>query len=495
MSGPIVQKFNMLLLDPLSFSLFPFFFFIVLLVRWLFSTPPTTHKTLPPSPPRLPVLGNMHQLGIYPYRSLLCLARCYGPLMLLQLGRVRTLVVSSPDAAQEIMKTHDLIFANRPKMSLGKRLLYDYKDVSVAPYGEYWRQMRSICVLHLLSNKRVQSFNTVRREEISLLIQKIEEFSSLSTSMDLSGMFMRLTNDVICRVAFGRKYSGDERGKKFRRLLGEFVELLGGFNVGDYIPWLAWVEHVNGWSAKVERVAKEFDEFLDGVVEEHLDGGTGSIAKGDNEKDFVDVLLEIQRDGTLGFSMDRDSIKALILDIFAGGTDTTYTVLEWAMTELLRHPKAMKELQNEVRGITRGKEHITEDDLEKMHYLKAVIKETLRLHPPIPLLVPRESSQDVNIMGYHIPAGTMVIINAWAIGRDPMSWDEPEEFRPESWKEGCPGISFAMATNELVLANLVNKFDWALPDGARVEDLDMTECTGLTIHRKFPLLAVSTPCF
>ena len=221
--------------------------------------------------------------------------------------------MSSPDAAQEIMKTHDLIFANRPKMSLGKRLLYDYKDVSVAPYGEYWRQMRSICVLHLLSNKRVQSFNTVRREEISLLIQKIEEFSSLSTSMDLSGMFMRLTNDVICRVAFGRKYSGDERGKKFRRLLGEFVELLGGFNVGDYIPWLAWVEYVNGWSAKVERVAKEFDEFLDGVVEEHLDGGSGSIAKGDNEKDFVDVLLEIQRDGTLGFSMDRDSIKALIL--------------------------------------------------------------------------------------------------------------------------------------------------------------------------------------
>ena len=185
------------------------------------------------------------------------------------------------------------------------------------------------------------------------------------------------------------------------------------------------------------------------------------------------------------------------------------------MTELLRHPKAMKELQNEARRISRGKQHITEDDLEKMHYLKAVIKETLRLHPPIPLLVPRESSQDVKIMGYHIPIGTMVIINAWAIGRDPMSWDEPEEFRPERFlstdidfkgqdfqlipfgagRRGCPGISFAMATNELVLANLVNKFDWALPNGVRVEDLDMTECTGLTIHRKFALLAVATPCF
>ena len=217
------------------------------------------------------------------------------------------------------MKTHDLIFINRPKTSLGKRLLYDYKDVSVAPYGEYWRQMRSICVLHLLSNKRVQSFNTVRREELSLLIQKIEEFSLLSTApMDLSGMFMRLTNDVICRVAFGRKYSGDERGNNFRRLLGELVELLGGFNIGDYIPWLAWVEYLSGWDAKVERVAKEFDEFLEGVVEEHLDGqkkdeNGGSIAKDDNQKDFVDVMLEIQRDGARGFSIDRASIKALIL--------------------------------------------------------------------------------------------------------------------------------------------------------------------------------------
>jgi cytochrome P450 len=183
------------------------------------------------------------------------------------------------------------------------------------------------------------------------------------------------------------------------------------------------------------------------------------------------------------------------------------------MTELLRHPKAMKKVQNEVRGISGNKKDITEDDLDAMHYLKAVIKETLRFHPPIPLLVPRESTQNIEIQGYDIATGTRVIINAWAIGRDPASWDEPEEFMPERFltssvdfrgqdfqlipfgagRRGCPGISFAMTTIELVLANLLHNFDWTLPGGARGDGLDLTESTGLTIHKKFPLTVVATP--
>ncbi|XP_009774546.2 cytochrome P450 71A8-like [Nicotiana sylvestris] len=182
------------------------------------------------------------------------------------------------------------------------------------------------------------------------------------------------------------------------------------------------------------------------------------------------------------------------------------------MTELLRHSNAMKKLQNEVREIGKGKKEIVcGDDLDKMHYLKAVIKETLRLHPPIRLLIPRQAREDAKVMGYEIAAGSMVITNGWAIGRDPTIWDNAEEFKPERFlnssidfkghafglipfgagRRGCPGISFAMATNELVLANVVKNFNWELP---KWQDLDMTECTGLTIHRKIPLLAVATPC-
>lgn len=196
--------------------------------------------------------------------------------------------------------------------------------------------------------------------------------------------------------------------------------------------------------------------------------------------------------------------------MFAAGTDTTSTVLEWVMTELLRHPSIMKKLQNEVREIVKDKQDVTDEDLEKMHYLKAVIKETLRFHTPIPLLVPRVARKDVKIMGYDISAGTMVITNAWAIGRDPVSWDEPEKFEPDRFlnssidfkgldfelipfgagRRGCAGIAFAMATNEFVVANLVPKFDWKLPDEGK--EMDVRDRPGVAIHRYVPLLAVAT---
>lgn len=444
--------------------------------------------------------------------------------MSLKLGSVPALVVSSADAARQIMKTHDLIFSSRPKLAIAAKLLYDYKDISLAPYGEYWRQLRSIAVLQLLSNKRVYSFRSVREEETALMVEKIKESCSLkNTPLDLSEMFASLTNDVVCRVALGRKYGGGESGRTVKALLLEFVELLGGFDVGDLIPWLGWVNRVSGLDAKVDKISKEFDRFLDRVVDEHVNrrqpvngegrGYSDDGEDGEQQKDFVDVLLEVQKDSTTGFPIGKVNIKALILDMFAAGTDTTYTVLEWAMTELLRHPRVLKILQSEVRNMAGPKREISEDDLYKMPYLKAVIKETLRLHPPIPLLVPRESTADVKIMGYDIPAGTRVITNAWAIGRDPTSWERPEEFWPERFinsdidfkgqnfelipfgagRRGCPGFLFAVSLEELVLATIVHKFDWELPYGMRGEDLDMTECTGLTIHRKSPLLAVAIP--
>lgn len=200
--------------------------------------------------------------------------------------------------------------------------------------------------------------------------------------------------------------------------------------------------------------------------------------------------------------------------MFGAGTDTTYTLLEWAMTELLRHPKIMKEVQNEIREIVGDKSNVTEDDLDKFHYLKAVFKETLRIHPPIPILLPRQSTQDVKINGYDIPEGTQVYINYATIAKDRASWDQADEFRPERFlvnpsinflgndlqfipfgagRRICPGIEFTMRVNELALASLLNKFDWSQPCEEREEDMDITESTGATKHKKSPLIALATP--
>ncbi|KAK4438462.1 cytochrome [Sesamum alatum] len=226
--------------------------------------------------------------------------------MLLHFGTVPTLVVSSADAAREIMKTHDLIFADRPQSSVTRRLLYDFKDVSVAPYGEYWRQLKSICVLQLLSNKRVQSFHSIREEETALLVNKIQKSSF---PVNLSEMFAELTNDVVCRSAFGRKFSEGENGKKFLSLLIELLELLGNFTIGNFIPGLSWISRVNGFDARVDKVSKELDEFLEGVIRQRIE----TPKEDKNGVNFVDILLEIYQSNSSGVPIDRDSIKAIIL--------------------------------------------------------------------------------------------------------------------------------------------------------------------------------------
>ncbi|OAP03525.1 CYP71A24 [Arabidopsis thaliana] len=371
-----------------------------------------------------------------------------------------------------------------------------------APYGEYWRQMKSVCVLHLFSNKMVRSFRDVRQEEISLMIEKIRISSSLR--VNLSEILVNLTNNVICRVAWGRKYGGKT---DFKDLMKRLTRLLGEFSVGSYVSWLAWIDWIRGLDGQLIKVSNDLDEFLERVVQDHVDGDG-------HKNDFVDFLLTIQREKSVGFEIDRLSIKAIILDVFVGGMDTTYTLLEWAMTELLCHHECLDRLQEEVRMVCKDKSGVSEEDLQDMKYLKAVIKETLRLHPPLPLMVPHESTHDVKLRDYHIPAGTHVMINAWAIGREAATWGpDVEEFRPErhlnsyvdyrgqdtelvpfgAGRRICPAISFAVVLDEVVLANLVHQFDWTLQVESTEYQTDVTESTGIAVHRMFPLFAMASP--
>ncbi|XP_074288005.1 cytochrome P450 736A117-like [Silene latifolia] len=494
----------------------PFFIPILLLIVFLYkwyNTKVSITRKLPPSPPKLPVLGNLHQIGNFPHRSLSALSKRYGGLMSIRIGSIPALVVSSADAASDIFKTHDAIFANRPKSKVMCKIIYGGKDIVFSPYGEYWRQIRSICVLQLLSNKKVQSFRDVREEEVSLMVETVKK--SVHSPFNLAEAFMTLSSSVLCRTAYGRKYDG-ENETNFGELLAEFVEVMAALSMGDFIPWLGWIDKVSGLEKMVEKVAKKFDDFLEKVLQEHMNCNdekrkiNGMDYKEEKNKDFVDILLDVQRENP--DALPKDGIKAIILDMFAAGTDTTFTLLEWATTELLGHPEVMKKLQDEVRQVVKQKPMVDEDDLVELKYLKAVLKETLRLHPPLPVLLFRQASKDVKLQGYDIAANTQIIINAWAIQRDPAYWENPVEFRPErflnssvefkvpvsdfNWipfgggRRGCPGINFAMVNAELALANLVYTFDWKVADGTECDVSKVRERPGITINRRDPLMVI-----
>lgn len=454
-------------------------------------------------------MGNLHHVGPLPHRSLAVLSAKHGPLMLLKLGQVPTLVVSSADAAREIMKNNNLIFSSRPPFKVAKSVLYGGTDMAFAPYGEIWRNVRKLCTTNLLSTKMVQSFRCIREEEVDIMIDNIS--SRAYTVINMSEVLNAFVNDILCRVV-SKKFSSDQGRKKIiRELVHETSALLGTCHVGDYIPYLGWVDGLLGLDARARRNSKGWDDVLDEMIDKY---SHADRTRGDEGQDLVDVLISLQKDPTMGYQLTRENIKGLLLDVLAAGTDPPFIVLEWAMAELVQNRQVMKKLQDEVRGIAGGKAKIQEEDLGQMNYLKNVLKEVLRLHPPLPVLVPRELMEDCCIKGYRIPSKTRVIVNEWVISRETKFWEAAEEFRPERFinnpidykgndfqfipfgagRRICPGMNFAMAITEIALANLINQFEWELPNRMTKENLDMTETPGLASRKMHELELLVKPC-
>ncbi|KAL6650981.1 hypothetical protein ACP70R_009906 [Stipagrostis hirtigluma subsp. patula] len=470
------------------------------------------HHRLPPSPPALPVLGHLHLVGTQPHVSLRSLAKKHGmDVMLLRLGAMPVLVVSSPRAAEAVLRTHDHVFASRPHSLVAEVVLYGPSDVGFSPYGEYWRQARKLVTTHLLSARKVQSFRLAREEEVSAAMARIDEAAAAGVAVDVSEMFGSFTNDMACRAVMGRSFRSEGRNKLFRELVADTSPLLGGFNVEEFFPFLARFSVLSRVvRAKSERLRRRWDELLDRLIDDHESEYDGESDPKDDD-DFINVLLSIRHE----YGLSRQHMKAILLDVFFGGIDTTASLLEYTIAELMRRPHLMKKLQAELRTrIPKGQEVIAETDLADMAYLRAVIKESLRLRTVVPLLAPHFSVASCSIDGYVIPPGIRVLVNSGATARDARFWENPEEFVPERFVDGgsaadlgfkgndfqflpfgsgrrmCPGVNLGIATVQVILANLLHQFDWQLPPGLDGRDIDMTEVFGLVVHRKKKLLLV-----
>ncbi|KAL5546446.1 hypothetical protein UlMin_006133 [Ulmus minor] len=470
----------------------------------------STPLNLPPGPLKLPVIGNLHNLVCsLPHQRLRDLSNKYGPLMSLQLGEVPHVVVSSPEIAREIFRVHDINFSDRPFI-VAARMFYSI-DIALAPYGDYWRQLRKICKEELLSLKRVESFRSIREEEVSNLTGDLVSSARRGeVPINLSEKILSMTYGIAARASFGKKCSEQEA---FISSVKDGMKISGGFSLSDMFPSQRWLYWLSPAAWEIEKNFRVTDKILENIISENKADRATRDPRMSDEKCLLDVLLDLQENGGLAIPLEMKNIKAVILDVFVGGSDTTSVTIEWAMLEMLKNPKVMEKAQAEVRQVFGKIGNVDETRLYKLKYLKSIIKETLRLHPPAPLLLPRQARESCVINGFHIPAKTNVLVNGYVIGRDPKYWSDAESFKPERFLETsidfkgtnfefipfgagrriCPGMTFAIAGIELLLAHLLFQFDWKLPQGINHENLSMTEIFGLTVKRKEDLYLIPLP--
>ncbi|RLN17954.1 hypothetical protein C2845_PM02G08780 [Panicum miliaceum] len=377
---------------------------------------------LPPGPWRLPVIGNLHQIGALPHRSLRALAQRHGPVMMLRLGTVPAVVLSSPEAARHALKTHDADCCGRPP-SAGPRLLsYGYKDVAFSPYSDYVRDMRRVFVLELLSMRRVQAARSTREAQVEKLVGDLARGGA--TPVAIHEHVFAAVDGIVGAFAFGETYAAEQFKGEFIDVINESLALLSSFSAEDFFPGAAgrMVDRLTGLASRRDKIFRKLDGFFEHVLDQHLDPARAKPDgdDGSSRSHLVQELIDLWREHGATKGITRDHVKAILMDTFVGGNNTSSVTMHWAMSELLRHPLELKKVQDEIRAaVAVSQELVRHDDMPKLRYLRMVVKETLRLHPPATLLVPRQTTRRIKVGGYDIPADTKVIVNAWAIGRVP----------------------------------------------------------------------------
>ncbi|KAI5601673.1 hypothetical protein POPTR_001G118500v4 [Populus trichocarpa] len=466
--------------------------------------------SLPPGPRGLPLIGNLASLDPDLHTYFAGLARTYGPILKLRLGSKLGIIVSSPNLAREVLKDHDITFANRDVPDVARIAAYGGSDIAWSPYGPEWRMLRKVCVLKMLSNSTLDSVYELRRREVRNIIAYI--YSKPGSPINVGEQTFLTILNVVTSMLWGGTVQGEERGSlgaEFRRVVADMTELLGAPNISDFFPALARFD-LQGLVKKMSGLAPKFDQIFDRMIEKQLSIDALGDTAGASSKDFLQFLLKVKDEGDVKTPLTMTHIKALLMDMVVGGSDTSSNAIEFAFAEVMNKPEVMRKAQDELDRVV-GKDNIVEEShIHKLPYLHAIMKESLRLHPVLPLLIPHCPSETCTIGGFSVPKGARVFINVWAVHRDPSIWENPLEFKPErflnskfdysgsdfnyfpfgSGRRICAGIAMAERMFLYFLATLLHSFDWKLPEG---KQMDLTEKFGIVLKLKNPLVAIPTP--
>ncbi|KAK4405999.1 cytochrome [Sesamum angolense] len=439
---------------------------VFLLARRRRDSPAGRKLRRPPGPPGLPFVGNL--LEYKPsdlHLRLTKLSNKYGPLMSLTFVGKPLLVISSARVAKEALKYNDLAFSSRPSTIASRKVAYNNCDIAMSPYTDYWREMRKLVVLRLFTLKQVNSFRPAREEEVARMVKEISRRASAHQTVNINEIALSLSSRMISRFALGKSYddeSGPEK-RRFDRILQLLQMVAVEIFFGDYSPWLGWIDRLCGKVSQLEKAFKDLDSLYEELIAEHLSPNRPESMNGD----ILDMLIQLREDRSSPVRIDWDHIKGVLMNMFVAGTDTTAATITWAMTALIKKPQVLNKVQQEIRSVVGQKGSVTEYDLQKLPYFKAVVKETLRF-------------------------------------RDKDFWENPNEFLPErflnssvdfkgqdfgflpfgSGRRVCPGMALGTAEVEVSLANLLYSFNWELPPGMVEDDVDMDFLPGITTHKK-----------
>ncbi|XP_027345432.1 licodione synthase-like [Abrus precatorius] len=494
-------------------------FFLSALLLYFFFHRHSHH--LPPSPLLwVPVIGHMHLLGPLLHHSLHRLSLRYGPLFSLRLGSVPCVVVSSPHFAKQFLQTNELAFSCRLESTAIKRLTYEC-SLAFAPYGDYWRFIKKLSMNELLGSRSVNNFQHLRAHETRRFLKLLSQKAKACEAVNVTDEMLKLTNNVISRMILGE-------AEEARDVVRGVTKIFGEFNVSDFI-WLFKSFDFQGFGERIEDLFRRFDSLVEKVISKREEMRknkaieNGESWRGEGEiKDFLNILLDYVDDESSEVKINRVHIKALIMDFFTAGTDTTATSTEWALVELIKNPSLLQQAREEIDKVVGKSRLVEESDFPNLPYLQAIVKETYRLHPPVPL-VTRRCVTECKIENYVIPKDTLLAVNVWSIGRNSNYWDNPLEFCPErflnigegdskglidvrgqhfqllpfgSGRRMCPGVNLAMQLVPALLGAIIQCFDFQVMEskGVVLNDdnmvIDMDERPGLTAPRAHDLVCV-----
>ncbi|KAL8229757.1 hypothetical protein R6Q57_014657 [Mikania cordata] len=477
--------------------------------------PSATRLPPPPGPYPLPIIGSIFKLGDKPHHSLAALSKTYGPLMSLKLGSTTMIVVSSHEVAQELFSKHDNSFSSRSIPHVATA--HDRHKISMVwlPVGDQWRRLRRISKEHLFAARQLDSSQRLRKEKVQELLDYVHGCWESGKTVNIGQIATTTTLNILSNFIFSTDIAQYDSvsSQDFKDLVWGLMEVGGTPNLADFFPVLRPFD-----PQRLLKRAGFFIEKLTAIFEQHIRArleartkGSGDHGEPSSSKDLTDLLLDISENEKSSISMD--DIRSLLFDLFLAGTDTTSSTLEWAMAELIHNPEKMSKARSELTNTLGNKERIVEEaDISKLPYLQAIIKETLRLHPPVTFLVPHKAIIDIEIQGYMVPKDSQILCNLWVMGQDPNVWSNPQKFMPERFLDTnidykghdfelipfgagrriCPGLPFAHRLLHVMLGSLIYKFDWTIGDGLGPHDMDMSDKFGFTLHKKMPLITYPT---